>query len=77
MISSIKHRDYLLRIYKKSNLLTDFETYREFRNQLSHVKELAKRKYYEDQIPQNSRNPKRVLDSDQWYFWHLRQKQSI
>jgi len=26
IISSIKHRDYLFRVYKRSKLLTDFET---------------------------------------------------
>ena len=57
-ISSIKHRDYLFRVYKRSKLLTDFETYKQFRNRLTHVKDLAKCKYYEEQFAQNSRNSK-------------------
>jgi len=58
IISSIKHRDHLFRVYKRSKLLTDFKTYKKFRNRLTHVKELAKRKYYEGQFAQNSRNLK-------------------
>jgi len=61
IISSIKHRNYLFRIHKRSKLLTDFETNKKFRNRLTHVKEFAKRKYYEEQFAQNSRNPKRTL----------------
>jgi len=60
IISSIKHGDYLFRVYKRSNLLTDFETYKQFRNRLTHVRRLAKRKYYEEQFAQNSRNSKRT-----------------
>jgi len=60
IISSIKHRDYLFRVDKRSNLLTGFETYKQFRNRLTHVKDLAKRKYYEEQFVQNSRNSKRT-----------------
>jgi len=60
IISSIKHRDYSFRVYKRSKLLTDFETYKQFRNRVTHVKELAKRKYYEEQFAQNSRNSKRT-----------------
>jgi len=60
IISSIKHRDYLFRIYKRSKLLTDFETCKQFRNRLTHFKDLAKRKYYEEQFAQNSRNSKRT-----------------
>jgi len=60
IISSIKHRDYLFRVYKRSKLLTDFESYKKFRNHLTHIKELAKRKYYEVQFAQNSRNSKRT-----------------
>ena len=60
IISSIKHRDYLFRVYKRSKLLTDFESYKKFRNHLTHIKELAKRKYYEEQFAQNSRNSKRT-----------------
>jgi len=30
VISSIKHRDYLFRVYKRSKLLTDFESYKTF-----------------------------------------------
>jgi len=58
IICSIKHRDYLFRIYERSKLLTDFETYKNLRNQLTHVKKLAKLKYHEDQFVQNSRNSK-------------------
>jgi len=50
----------LIRVYKRSKLLTDFETYKQFRNRLTHVKDLAKRKYYEEQFAQNSRNSKRT-----------------
>jgi len=60
IISSIKHRDYLFRVYKRSNLLTDFEIYKQFRNRLTHVKDLSKRKYYEEQFAQNRRNSKRT-----------------
>jgi len=61
IISSIKHRDYLFHICKRSKQLTDFESYKKFRNHLTqHVNELAKRKYYEDQFAQNSRNWKRT-----------------
>ena len=60
IISSIKHRDYLFHIYKRSKLLTDFETYKQFRNRVTHVKDLAKRKYYEEQFAQNRRNSKRT-----------------
>jgi len=60
IISSIKHRDYLFRVYKRSKLLTDFENYKQFRNRLTHVKDLAKRKYYEEQFAQNCRNSKRT-----------------
>jgi len=60
IISSIKHRDYLFRVYKRSKLLTDFETYKQFRNRVTHVKDLAKRKYDEEQFAQNSRNSKRT-----------------
>jgi len=60
IISSIKHRHYLFRVYKISKLLTDFETCKQFRNRLTHVKDLAKRKYYEEQFAQNSRNSKRI-----------------
>jgi len=60
IISSIKHRDYSFRVYKRSKLLTDFETYKQFRNLVTHVKELAKRKYYKEQFAQNSRNSKRT-----------------
>ena len=60
IISSIKRRDYLFRVYKRSKLITDFETYKQFRNRLTHVKDLAKRKYYEEQFAQNSRNSKRT-----------------
>jgi len=56
IIFSIKHRDYLFRVYKRSNLLSDFETYIQFLNLVTHVKDLAKRKYYEEQFAQNSRN---------------------
>ena len=38
IISSIKHSDYLFRVYKRSKLLTDFETYKQFRNRVTHVK---------------------------------------
>ena len=60
VISSIKHRDRLFRIYKRSKLLTDFESYKKFRNNLTPIKELATRKYYAEQSAQNSRNPKRT-----------------
>jgi len=60
ILSSIKHRDYLFRVYKRSKLLTDFETYKQFRNRLTHVKDLAKRKYYEEQFAQNNRNAKKA-----------------
>ena len=60
IISSIKHKDYLFRVYKGSNLPRDFETYKQFRNRLTHVKDLAKRKYYEEQFAQNSRSSKRT-----------------
>ena len=60
IISSIKHRDYLFRVYRRSNLLTDFETYKQFQYRLTHVKDLAKHKYYEEQFAQNSRNSKRT-----------------
>ena len=60
IISSIKHRDYLLRVYKRSKLLTDFETYKQFQNRLTHFKDLAKRKYYEEHFAQNSTNSKRT-----------------
>ena len=43
IISSIKHRDYLFRVFKRSKLLTDFETYKQFRNRVTHVKDAAKR----------------------------------
>jgi len=48
--SSIKHRDYLFRIYKRSNYLQISNVTKKFRNHLTHVKELAKRKYYEEQF---------------------------
>jgi len=51
----------LFRVYKRSKLLTDFETYKQFRNRVAYVKDLAKRKYYEEQFAQNSRNSKRTL----------------
>jgi len=60
IIFSIKHRDYLFRVYKTSKLLTDFESYKKIRNHLTHIKELAKRKYHEEQLTQNSRNSKRT-----------------
>jgi len=60
IISSIQHRDYLFRVYKRSKLHTDFKSYKKFRNHLAHIKELAKRKYYEEQFAQNSRNSKRT-----------------
>jgi len=50
----------LFSVYKRRKLLTDFETYKQFRNRVTHVKELAKRKYYEEQFAQNSRNSKRT-----------------
>jgi len=59
-ISSIKHREYLFRVYKRSKPLTDFESYKKFRNHLTHVKELAKLKYYEERFAQNSRSSKRT-----------------
>jgi len=34
IISSIKHRDYLFRVYKRSKLLTDFETYKQCKTAL-------------------------------------------
>ena len=43
---------------QKSKLPTDHESYKKFRNHLTHKKELAKRKYYEEQFAQNSRNSK-------------------
>ena len=60
IIPSIKHKDYFFHIYKRSKLLTDFEGYKKFWNHLTHVKELAKCKYYEEQFAQNSRNSKRT-----------------
>ena len=66
IISSIKHRDYLFCVYKRSKLLTDFETYKLFRNRLTHVKDLAKRKYYEEQFARNSRNSKRTWKLMLW-----------
>jgi len=69
IISSIKHRDYLFRVYKRSKLLTDFESYKEFRNHLTHAKELAKRKYHEEQFPQNSRNSKSTWTLINDSFW--------
>ena len=45
IISSIEDRDYLFRVYKRLKLLTDVETYKSFRNRLTNVKELTKRKY--------------------------------
>jgi len=60
IISSIKHRVYLFRVYKRSKLLTDFETYKQFWNRVTHVKELAQRKNYEEKFAQNSRNSKRT-----------------
>jgi len=60
IISSVKHRDFLFCVYKRSKLLTDFETYKQFRNRLTHVKDLDKRKYYEEKFAQNSRNSKRT-----------------
>jgi len=60
IISSIKHRDSLFCVYKRLKLLTDFETYKQFRNRVTHVKDLAKHKYYEEQFAQNSRNSKRT-----------------
>ena len=68
IISSIKHRDYLLRVYKRSKLLTDLETYKQFRNRVTHVKDLAKRKYYEEQFAQNSRNSKRTWKLNNHFF---------
>ena len=53
-------RPYFFRLYKRSKLLTDFKTYKQFRNRVTHVKDLAKRKYYEEQFVQNSRNSKRT-----------------
>jgi len=50
----------LFRVYKRSKLLTDIERHKKFRNRVTHVKELAKRKYYEEQFSQNSRNSKRT-----------------
>jgi len=50
----------LFRIYKKSKLPTDFESYKKFRNHLTHIKELAKRKYYEEQFAHSSKNSKRT-----------------
>jgi len=55
-----KHRDYLFRLNKRSKLLTDLETYKQFRNRLTHAKDLDKRKYYEEQFAQNRRNSKRT-----------------
>jgi len=52
--SSVKHRDYLFRVYKRSKLLAEFESYKTFRNHLTHVKELAKRKHCDEQFAQNS-----------------------
>jgi len=60
IISSIKHSAYLFRVYKRSKLLTDFATYKKFRNRLTHVKELTKRKYCEEQFDQNNKNSKRT-----------------
>ena len=48
--SSVKHRDCLFRIYKRSNYLQISNVTKKFRNHLTHVKELAKRKYYEEQF---------------------------
>jgi len=59
IICSSKHRDYLFRIYKRTEPL-DFGKYKKFRNHLTHVKELAKCKYYEEQFAQNNRNSKRI-----------------
>jgi len=38
IISPTKHRDYLFRVYKRSKLLTDFESYKKIRNHLTHIK---------------------------------------
>jgi len=54
IVSSIKHINYVFRIYKRSKLQTDFESYKKFQKHPIHVKELAKHKYYEDQFAQNS-----------------------
>ena len=62
IISSIKHRDYSFRVYKRSKLLTDFETYKQFRNRVTHGKDLAKRKYYEEQQKLKRQKLKRNLE---------------
>jgi len=56
----INHTDYLLRISKRLKLVVDFEIYNTFRNHLTHVKELYKRKYYKDQFAKTSKNLKRI-----------------
>jgi len=45
---------------KDQNYLHIPKSYKQFRNRLTHVKDLAKRKYYEEQFAQNSRNSKRA-----------------
>jgi len=52
IISFPKHRDYLFRIYKRSKLIEDYESYKNIRNHLTHVKELAQRKYYQEDFAQ-------------------------
>jgi len=40
----VKPIEYSFRVYKRLNLLADFERYKKFRNHHADVKELAKRK---------------------------------
>jgi len=59
-VSSANHRDYLFRIHKRGKLLADFEKYEKFRNHLTHVKQLSKRKYHEDQFVKNRKKSKGI-----------------
>jgi len=40
IISSIKHRDYLFCMYKRSQLLADLKAYEKFRNHLAHLQRI-------------------------------------
>jgi len=59
IVSSIKHKECLLRIYKRSKLLADFERYKIQKPSYA-CQRTSKRKYYEDQFAEFSRNSKRI-----------------
>ena len=54
LLKSIKHKNKLYKIMLKENTPENAQQYKKYRNKLTHIKELAKKNYYEELVGKNS-----------------------